>query len=135
MEIDVRCPGGLVVEARFGAFQVATDQPLEDGGTNTAPSPFDLFLASLATCAGYYVTAFCQVRELSTDGIALKMTSDWNDKTHLVENVHLDIALPEDFPAKYRRAVIRVAGMCTVKRHLDNPPAFHITALNGRSKA
>ncbi len=132
MEINVRSTGGLVVEARFGAFQVATDQPVEDGGTNTAPSPFDLFLASLATCAGYYVAAFCQERGLSTDGIDLKMTSDWNEKTHLVENIHIDIALPEDFPEKYRRAVIRVAGMCTVKRHLDNPPAFHITARSER---
>ncbi len=132
MEINVRSAGGLVIEARFGAFQVDTDQPVEDGGTNTAPSPFDLFLASLATCAGYYVTAFCRERGLDTEGITLKMTSDWNDESHLVENIHVDITLPRDFPDKYRRAVIRVAGMCTVKRHLDNPPAFHITARNGR---
>ena len=132
MEIDVRSPGGLVVEARLGAFQVETDQPVEDGGTNTAPSPFDLFLASLATCAGYFVTAFCRERGLDTEGIALKMTSDWNDKSHRVENIQMDITLPDNFPEKYRRAVIRVAGMCTVKRHLDNPPAFHITARNGR---
>ncbi len=132
MEIDVRSAGGLVVEARFGTFQVATDQPVEDGGTNTAPSPFDLFLTSLATCAGYYVTAFCRERGLDTEGIALKMTSDWNDKSHLVEKIQMVITLPDDFPEKYRRAVIRVAGMCTVKRHLDNPPAFHITARNGR---
>ncbi len=131
MEINVNSPGGLVIEARFGEFAVATDQPVEDGGTNTAPSPFDLFLASLATCAGYYVTAFCQERKLSTDGIALKMTSDWNDQSHLVENIELTISLPDDFPAKYQRAVVRAAGLCTVKRHLENPPAFRIRAVNG----
>ena len=135
MEIDVRSPGGLVIEAHFGPFQVVTDQPLEDGGTNTAPSPFDLFLASLATCAAYYVTAFCRERELSTAGIGLKMTSDWNEQTHRVENIHMALSLPEDFPERYRRAVIRVAGMCTVKRHLDHPPVFHITAGNGRSES
>ncbi len=128
MEIDVRSPGGLVMEARFGPFKVATDQPFEDGGTNTAPSPFDLFLASLATCAGYYVTAFCRERELPVEGIALKMTSDWNEQNHRVENIHIELSLPKGFPGKYRRAVIRAAGMCTVKRHLDHPPDFHITA-------
>lgn len=131
MEINVNSPGGLVVEARFGDFAVATDQPVEDGGTNTAPSPLDLFLASLATCAGYYVTTFCQERNLTTNGISLKMTSDWNDQSHLVENIEMDISLPDDFPDKYRRAVIRAAGLCTVKRHLENPPSFRVTAHNG----
>jgi ribosomal protein S12 methylthiotransferase accessory factor len=131
MEIDVRA-NGLMVEARFDNFKIVTDQPEDDGGTNTAPSPFDLFLASLATCAGYYVLAFCQERALPTEGLALKMTSDWNEHTHLVENIGLDIVLPHGFPAKYRRAVMRVAGMCTVKRHLENPPVFKVSARNGR---
>ena len=133
MDINVTPTGGLVMEARFGDFKVATDQPADDGGTDTAPTPFDLFLASLATCAGYYVTAFCQERQIATDGITLKMTSDWNEKARLVENIDMRISLPDDFPDKYRRAVIRAAGMCTVKRHLEKPPAFRITATNGCS--
>jgi putative redox protein len=131
MDIHVQSPGGLVIDARFGDFKISTDQPLADGGTNTAPSPFDLFLASLATCAGYYVMAFCRERDLPTEGIALKMTNSWNDQAHLAENIAIEITLPADFPEKYRRALIRVAGMCTVKRHLENPPAFVITARNG----
>ena len=130
MEIDVQFPGGLITEARFGAFRVATDQPPEDGGTHTAPSPFDLFLASLATCAGYYVTAFCRERELPTDGMRLRMRTDWNEQTHRVENIGMEISLPAGFPEKYRRAVIRAAGMCTVKRHMEHPPAFHITTCS-----
>jgi ribosomal protein S12 methylthiotransferase accessory factor len=132
VQIDIALSKGLRVDASFNGFTVATDQPEADGGTNTAPSPFDLFLASLATCAGYYVAAFCRERELPTDGIALQMTNDWNDENHRVENINLRISLPDDFPEKYRRAVTRVAGMCTVKRHLDKPPAFRIAAHNGR---
>lgn len=131
MEIHVQSPGGLLIDARFGDFTLTTDQPVADGGKNSAPSPFDLFLASLATCAGYYVTAFCRERDLPTEGIALKMTNDWNDQSHLAENIAIEITLPADFPEKYRRAVVRAAGMCTVKRHIEKPPAFVITARNG----
>jgi ribosomal protein S12 methylthiotransferase accessory factor len=131
MEIHVASRDGLRIDAQLGAFKVTTDQPVADGGTNTAPSPFDLFLASLATCAGYYVVAFCRERGLPTEGITLKMTNDWNDQKHLAETIAIHISLPDDFPEKYRRAVTRVAGMCTVKRHMDNPPAFVITAANG----
>jgi putative redox protein len=132
MDITVQNPDGLRLEAQLGEFTVATDQPEADGGANSAPSPFDLFLASLATCAGYYVLAFCQQRNLPTKGIAVTMTNDWNAQAHLVENISLEIALPADFPAKYHKAVLRAAGMCTVKRHLENPPAFDLKVRNGK---
>jgi len=53
MEIHVQSPGGFLVDARFGDFKISIDQPVADNGANSAPSPFDLFLAALATCAGY----------------------------------------------------------------------------------
>ena len=132
MEIRVQNPTGMRLDAQLGEFMVTTDQPEADGGANSAPSPFDLFLASLATCAGYYVLAFCRQRNLPTEGIALTMTNDWNDQTHLAENIRMDISLPADIPAKYHRAILRAAGKCTVKRHLDNPPAFDLRIRNGR---
>jgi ribosomal protein S12 methylthiotransferase accessory factor len=132
MEIKVQNPDGMRLEAQLGQFTVTTDQPKEDGGHNSAPSPFDLFLASLATCAGYYVLAFCRQRNLPTEGISVTMRNDWNDKTHLAEKISMDIRLSADVPAKYHKAIRRAAGMCTVKRHIDNPPAFELTVRNGR---
>ncbi len=55
MQFDVDFPGGVRVDAHFGPFVVHTDQTRQDGGDDSAPSPFDLFLAATATCAGYYV--------------------------------------------------------------------------------
>jgi putative redox protein len=71
MEMRVEFTGGTRVEARFGKHAVTTDQPLKDGGEDSAPSPFALFLASLATCAGYFVLKFCQSRGISTEGMYL----------------------------------------------------------------
>jgi putative redox protein len=34
--------------------------------SGSAPSPFDLFMLSIGTCAGYYVLTFLQQRGLST---------------------------------------------------------------------
>jgi putative redox protein len=132
MDIKVQNPGGMRIEAQLGEFTVATDQPVADGGSNSAPSPFDLFLASLATCASYYVLAFCRQRDLPTDGISVTMSNDWNESKHLAENIRMDIQLPGDIPAKYHKAIRRAAGMCTVKRHLDHPPAFELRVRNGR---
>jgi len=39
----------------------------------------------------------------------------------------IEIQLPVDFPEKYRTAVVHAAAQCTVKKHLEQTPAFEIT--------
>jgi len=131
MEVTVDLPGGYRVDAHFGSFTVNTDQPKEEGGENTAPSPFEYFLASLATCAGYYVLEFCKAREIDTKGIRLQQCINRNETTHTVEKIVIDIQLPEGFPKKYASAVIRAAQQCTVKKLIENPPAFDIRTTIG----
>jgi ribosomal protein S12 methylthiotransferase accessory factor len=116
------------VEALWKGFTIATDQPIQAGGGNTAPSPFDLFLASLATCAGYYVLAFCQERKIPTEGITLVQRMERGPKSKLIEMVRIEIRLPAGFPVKYKDAVIKVADQCAVKAHLAFPPDFEITS-------
>ena len=126
MEIDVEFPGESRVDAHLGRFTVRTDQPLQDGGGGSAPSPFDLFLAATATCAGYYVQSFCRQRGISTAAIHLVQRQDLDPNSGHVTKLMIEIQLPPEFPEKYRMAVIRAAEQCTVKKQLQHPPAFEI---------
>ena len=65
MSIKVHFPGNKKVHAESNGFTIETDQPLKAGGDGTAPAPFELFLASLATCAGIYVKSFFDARSLA----------------------------------------------------------------------
>jgi len=127
-EIQVTLPGGSRVDAQYHGFTMATDQPVHAGGTNTAPAPFDLFLGSLATCAGYYVLIFCQERKIPTEGLTLTMSMEKPQGSKLYTKIAIAIHLPAGFPEKYRAAVIKAADTCAVKAHILNPPAFTITA-------
>lgn len=124
MDMEVFFPGNLKVHARYKGFVIETDQAQKDGGEGSAPAPFDLFLASLGTCAGLYVLSFLQKRELPLEGAGLVMSTERDPETKLVTKVKLEIKVPAGFPEKYRQAVIRAAETCAVKRHLDIPPAF-----------
>ena len=64
--MEITFPGGLAVEARSDSFVIRSDQPQSNGGDNSAPSPFDLFLASLGNCAGFFALRFCQQRQIDT---------------------------------------------------------------------
>ena len=124
MDMEVYFPGNKRVHARYKGFVFETDQPVDSGGDGSAPAPFDLFIASIGTCAGIYVLGFMQQRGLSTEGAGIILRPERDPETKLVSKISLEIRVPADFPEKYREAVIRAAETCAVKRHLDNPPAF-----------
>lgn len=130
MDMQISFAGNQKVSAEYKGFTVLTDQPVGSGGDNSAPSPFDLFIFSLGTCAGFFVLRFMQERNIPTEGTTLSLSTVRDPETHLVGKIHIDIQLPPDFPDKYRQAVIRAAETCTVKRHIENPPAFEVTATS-----
>ncbi len=125
----VRFPGGKRVDAEYGGFTVHTDQPPEAGGGGSAPAPFDLFLASIATCAGVYVKGFCDSRGISSEGLGLEMRIEREPGGPRIAKLALEIRLPPGFPEKHREAVIRAADLCAVKKHIMKPPAFEIQAV------
>jgi len=126
--IAVEFSGGKRVDARMDGVLIPTDQTTERGGEGTAPAPFQLFLASIATCAGIYALEFCQARELSSKGMALTMSYEWDEKKHAIEKMHIDLKLPPGFPDRYKKAVVRVMDLCSVKKHIIHAPEFVITA-------
>jgi putative redox protein len=128
MEMMIEFPGGARVDANFGPYMVMTDQPLQGGGEGSAPTPFALFLASIGTCAGIYVLGFLRQRGLATEGVRLYQRMHTNRMTGMVEQIDLEIEVPEDFPAKYLPALVHSAELCAVKKHFEQPPHFHITA-------
>ena len=127
-DIEVTFPGGKRVDAKVGSYVVHTDQPVEAGGDASAVAPFDLFLASLATCAGIYVLGFCQARGLSTAGLGLRQRIELDVETKLPKRVHLELQLPPSFPDKYRAAIVRAAEGCKVKKTIAAAPLIDATS-------
>jgi len=128
-DIELSFPGGKRVDARVGDLVVSTDQPLDAGGQGSAVAPFDLFLASLATCAGYYVLAFCQARGLSTEGLAMRQHVELDERTKMPSRIRISIRLPASFPDHLRVAVVRAAEACKVKKSIAAQPLIEVDVL------
>lgn len=114
------------VIALYKGFEIVTDQPEKAGGDNSAPSPFDFFLISIGACAGWYVKSFCQQRNLSEEGIKVLLSTHRDPDRKMIDRIEIEIRLPQDFPDKYREAVIKAAEACTVKKHVAQAPEFSI---------
>jgi len=135
MDMQITLPGGKRVEAQYKGFDIKTDQPEKSGGEGSAPAPFDLFLASLGTCAGIYVLSFCQERNIPTDDIHLVLRTERDPQKKMIGRVAIEIILPEEFPEKYLSAVRQAAELCTVKKHLHDPPEFDIKTIHSSGGA
>ena len=128
MSLKVTLPGGKKVVAHYKGFEIATDQPKHQGGEESAPSPFDLFLASIGTCAGIYIQSFCERRDIPYEGIEVVQTMETDPDTRLPVKFNLQILLPEGFPEKYKNSVIQAAELCLVKKTIANAPTFDVTS-------
>jgi putative redox protein len=130
-EMQVSFPGGKRVDAHYGGFTVKTDQSRRSGGDASAPAPYTLFLASIATCAGIYVLSFLQARKLPVEGAGLVARFGRDEQTGALQRCEIEIRLPPGFPAKYRRAIERAANECAVERAIVHPelPKFVVRAV------
>ncbi|HQQ78809.1 MAG TPA: OsmC family protein [Thermoanaerobaculia bacterium] len=126
MRYDVAFPGGVAVEASAKGHTIRTDQP-EPFGSDSAPAPFDLFIASIATCMGYYALRFCQERGIPTEGLGLSVETVKDPEKKRLSTIRAVLTLPPGFPEKYAGAIQRAVDQCAVKKHLVEPPAFELT--------
>jgi putative redox protein len=124
--MEITFDGGKVVSAHTNGHIIQTDQPEENGGANTAPAPFDLYLASIGTCAGVYVKSFCDNRKIPTDNMRIIQKTEFDSETGLPVDITIDIKLPPDFPDKYKASLIHVAELCKVKKSIAKPPVFKV---------
>ena len=122
MEMIIDFPGGSRVDAHFRGHTIPTDQPPVD----SAPMPFEVFLASIGTCAGIYVLGFCKQRNLPTEGIRI-IQRNHAAANGMVGKIDLEIQVPPTFPEQYYGALIRSAELCKVKKTIENPPSFEVT--------
>jgi len=128
VDLKVTFPGGKKVDAEFGDHIIHTDQSKDEGGENSAPAPFDYCLAAMGTCAGLYVLAYLQARELPTDNVSLVQSNEWDEKTHRLNKVSIRIMVPPEIPKKHHKPLTRSASLCSVKKLIENGPEFVITA-------
>lgn len=124
-EIVVTLPGGRRVDAQVRSHVLHTDQPLDNGGGDTAPSPFELFLASIGTCAGIFVQGFCAKRGIATDGVRVVERAAFTDDG-VLSGVELEVQLPPEFPERYRGAITAVVEQCSVKKAIAAQPLFTV---------
>ena len=123
--IRVEHQGGDRLLIKTRGHEIRSDQPVEDGGEDTAPTPTELFVAGLAGCVAFYAGRFLQRNNLTTDGLAVICRYEWAENPHRVGEIILDVEAQGLTPQRLE-AFVRVIEHCTVHNTLHQPPAVRI---------
>lgn len=110
-----------------GRFSIMADQPAPFGDDD-APTPFDIFLAGIASCTAFFAQRYCRKWKLPHEGIAVELEPVYNDK-HLLADVKMKLKVPAGFPADHLPGLLKNASNCLVKKTMETPPEISVELL------
>lgn len=105
---------------------IAVDQPIVDGGTDTAPTPTELFVAGLTSCVAFYARRYLARHGLPDEGLTVTGRFEMAAKPARVADIDIEITLPEAVPSDRREALLAVASHCTVHNSLTHRPHVRV---------
>lgn len=124
----------LVVHRENDAFAVLVrdhvihvDQPYAAGGMDRGPTPVELFVASLATCAAHYARRYLARHGLPATG--LEVSADFAmgaGSPARVSRVDLRLRPPARLSDEQVKGMMAAVGRCTVHNSLIDPPRIGV---------
>ncbi len=110
------------------------DEPLEDGGTNTAPTPMELLRGALGSCIAITVMMYAQRKQWPLLGVEVDIDSErfnagdypaYQGDAQFVHEIRERVILHgPDLTDDQRARLMDVATKCPVRRLIANPTFF-----------
>lgn len=135
-ELELTFPGGYKTKTKINGFEIVTDYPVELGGNNEYPKPWDVFLSTVTSCHGVHVVGWCIENHIPYKDIkiTLEIIEDPNQVGKYTDFI-IEDNLPESFPRERIQEMLDEATAdCWINRHLteyDVHVTYHVKHVSG----
>ena len=102
--------------------EVITDLPLEQGGDNAAPTPPELFVASIGSCMGIYALSYLKTAGMDSEGLSLSLDWDFDKSKKKIGSIKVTISAPKADLGERKAALISAAEKCLLHNTLYEAP-------------
>jgi len=141
--ITARLTSGMAVQLSNGRHEWKADEPLDAGGTDTGPNPYELLLGSLAACTCVTLAWYCRHKGLPLESVSTTYNfsrvhaddckdCDIPDKGY-IEKITSNVHIEGDFDEAQRKRLAQIARRCPVHKTLAHGVAFEDHATFGQS--
>ncbi len=125
-QITAKLTSGMAVQMSNGRHVWNADEPLEAGGTDTAPNPYELLLGSLAACTCVTISWYCQHKRIPLESVSTSYDfsrvhaddckdCDIPDKG-FIEKITSNVHIEGDFDEAQRKRLAQIAQRCPVHK-------------------
>lgn len=110
-----------------GGHQVRVDQSADAGGTDSGPTPTELFVAALAGCVAFYAGRYLRRHGMDPQGLRVDASFTLaDDSPARITSISLRLTPPDGLTVQQQAAFLAVASHCTVHNTLQRPPEVDI---------
>jgi uncharacterized OsmC-like protein len=122
-------PTGLAQEIVAHRHRFTADEPVELGGTDSGPTPYDLLLTALGACTSMTLRIYANFKKLPLEGVHVRLR---HGKVHAVDCAHCEskegkidriereIEVLGPLSEDQRLKLLEIADKCPVHRTLDS---------------
>jgi uncharacterized OsmC-like protein/alpha-beta hydrolase superfamily lysophospholipase len=121
--------GRFQQEVTVGAHRFLADEPLEVGGLDSGPGPYDLLLAGLGACTAMTLRLYAERKALPLERVTVRLNhsrihaadcADCETKEGMLDRIERAITLRGTLDAEERRRLLEIADKCPVHRTLTS---------------
>lgn len=99
-----------------GMHQLRADEPLDHGGADLGPNPYELLLSSLGACTAITVRMYAQRKQIPLASIKVELTIQKGEQATYIQR---SILLTGDLSAEQRERLLTIANLCPVHKLLS----------------
>lgn len=117
-------------------FHFGADEPLELGGGNRAPTPYDLLLAALGSCTSMTIGLYARKHGIPLEDVTVRLTqervhetdcAECEDGSRYIHKIHLAIDLTgERLTEEQRDRLRQIAARCPVHKTLTSKISIEV---------
>jgi len=104
---------------------ILTDQPHDNGGTDEAMTPPEVFLSSIGACAAYYAEEYLNARGLPDDGLEVRISAQKGDVPTRLAKLCIEVTAP-GLNERHRQGILRAVDACLLKNTLNKVPEIDV---------
>ena len=105
------------------AHMITADEPEENGGDDTGPSPQELLAASLASCTAITIEMYAKRKGWDVGDIAVDVDYEPAQRGSPTK-FRMVVGLPKELPEDQRERLMQIAAKCPVHRTLEGEVMF-----------
>ncbi|OLC78999.1 MAG: hypothetical protein AUH83_01270 [Deltaproteobacteria bacterium 13_1_40CM_4_68_19] len=127
MDVVVTSGSGLEQQIRVGRHQLVSDEPVEFGGADGGPSPYELLAAALGSCTSMTLRLYARVKgwplqrvivTIRHDKIYARDCAECETREGRIDRLEREIVLEGPLEEAQKERLLEIAERCPVHRTL-----------------